>query len=457
MFDLKGKKILILGAGKSGLSVAKFVIKQNPNEIILSDIKSRAKLSEDVLAMEKVGVILETDGHRDENFIHSDIIVISPGIPVLPKWIDIAKRNNKIFIGEIEFAYQFMKEYPIKIIAITGTNGKTTTAQLVYEILNNQLGEKVALGGNIGKPFCDLLDDIKKYMYVVLEISSFQLETIIDFKPFISVILNITDDHLDRYQTMQAYAEAKANIFRNQTQNEFLILNYDDRFTNIMLSMAKCTKILFSAYNSLKDGYYVENDKFIKNVFGKKEEIFSTKEVKLIGKHNQENILASMIISDILRMDFNKTKDVVKNFKGLSHRIEFSGEINGKKFYDDSKGTNIDAVLKAVKTFDDDLILILGGREKNTDFNQLYNILPKNVKKIIAFGENKEKIQNIFKDKVKVVLASSMEEVIRKSLDEKDIKIVLFSPGCASFDMYKNYEERGNDFKRCVQKVAKNA
>ena len=456
MFDLKGKKILILGAGKSGLSVAKFAIKQNPNEVILSDVKSKNKLSQEVIALEKNGVILETDGHKDESFIHSDIIVISPGVPVLPKWLDIVKRNNKIFIGEIEFAYRFMKEYPIKIIAITGTNGKTTTTQLVYEILNNQLGEKVGLGGNIGKPFCDLLDDIKKYTYVVLEISSFQLETIIDFKPFISVILNITDDHLDRYQTMQAYAEAKANIFRNQTQNEFLILNYDDRFTNIMISMAKCTKILFSAYNSLKDGYYVENEKFIKNVFGRKEELFSTKEVKLIGKHNQENILASMIISDILRMDFNKTKDVIKNFKGLSHRIEFSGEINGKKFYDDSKGTNIDAVIKAIKTFDDDLILILGGREKNTDFNQLYNILPKNVKKIIAFGENKEKIQNIFKDKIKVVTASSMEEVIKKSIDEKDVKIVLFSPGCASFDMYKNYEERGNDFKRCVQKVAKN-
>lgn len=455
--ELNGKNILVLGAGKSGVSVAKFALKKNPNQIILSDIKSRFKLSEEVLELEKQGVILETDGHKDESFIHSDIIVISPGVAVIPKWLDMVKRNNKLFIGELEFAYQFCKKYPVKIVAITGTNGKTTTAKLVYEILKNQNGDKVALAGNIGTPFCELLDNIDKYTYIVLEVSSFQLETIIDFTPFISVILNITDDHLDRYQTLQAYAEAKANIFKNQKQNEFLLLNNDDKFTNIMYSMAKCTKILFSANTTLKDGYYVENDKFIKNVFGKREEIFSTNELKLIGKHNQENVLASIIISDILKLDFLKTKEVIKNFEGLSHRIEFSGEINGKKFYDDSKGTNIDAVIKAVRTFNEDMVLILGGREKNTDFYQLHNVLPKYVKKIIAFGENKEKIKSIFKDKVNVLEANSMEDVIKNAVAEKDVKIVLFSPGCSSFDTYKNYEERGNDFKRCIQKVAKNA
>jgi len=453
--DLKGKNILILGAGKSGVSVAGFALKKNPNQIILSDIKSRAKLPEEVLELEKKGVILETDGHKDESFIHSDIIIISPGIAVIPRWLDIVKRNNKLFMGEIEFAYQFCNKYPVKVIAITGTNGKSTTTKLVYEILRDQVADKVAMAGNIGTPFCDLLENIEKYNYIILEVSSFQLETIIDFKPFISVILNITDDHLDRYQTMQTYAEAKANIFKNQTQNEFLLLNNDDKFTNIMSSMAKCTKILFSAYNPLKDGYYIENDKFIKNVFGKKEEILSTKEPKLIGRHNQENILVSIIISDILKLDFLKTKQVIKKFEGLSHRIEFVGEINGKKFYDDSKGTNIDSVIKAVRSFDENMVLILGGREKNTDFKQLYNVLPQNVKKIIAYGENREKIKSIFSEKVHVMEAASMEDVIKKSLAEKDVKIVLLSPGCASFDMYKNYEERGNDFKKCVQKAAK--
>ncbi|MCX7697846.1 MAG: UDP-N-acetylmuramoyl-L-alanine--D-glutamate ligase [Candidatus Goldbacteria bacterium] len=455
--DINGKKILILGAGKSGISVAKFVLNRNPAQIILSDIKTRSKLPEDALALEKKGVILETDGHKDESFIHSDIIVISPGIPVTPKWIDIIRRNNKIFMGELEFAYQFCKEYPIRIIAITGTNGKTTTTKLVYEILKDQLGEKVAMAGNVGIPFCDILENVSKYTHIVLEVSSFQLETIIDFKPFISVILNITDDHMDRYPNMQAYAEAKANIFKNQTQDEFLLLNYDDKFTKIMSSMAKCTKILFSAYTILKDGYYVENDMFVKNIFGKREELFSTKELKLPGKHNQENVITSIIISDILKLNFSKTQEVIKNFKGLSHRIEYVGEINGKKFYNDSKGTNIDAVIKAVRTFNENMILILGGREKNTDFRQLYDVLPPYVKKIIAFGENREKIKNIFKDKVNVVEAINMDDVIKKSVSERDVKIVLFSPGCASFDMYKNYEERGDDFKKCVQKVIKNA
>ncbi|HPD18114.1 MAG TPA: UDP-N-acetylmuramoyl-L-alanine--D-glutamate ligase [Candidatus Goldiibacteriota bacterium] len=455
--DLTGKNILILGAGKSGVSVAKFALNKNPGQIILSDVKSRAKLSEAALELEKKGVILETDGHKDESFIHSDIIVVSPGVAVIPKWLDIVKRNNKLFMGEIEFAYQFCKEYPLKIIAITGTNGKTTTTKLVYEMLRKQMGEKVTMAGNVGTPFCEILNEIHKYDYVVLEVSSFQLETIIDFKPYISVILNITDDHLDRYQTLQAYAEAKANIFRNQTQKDFLLLNNDDKFTGIMSSMAKCTKILFSANNVLKDGYYVENGKFIKNVFGRRNELFETKELKLMGQHNQENVLPAIIISDILGLDFSGTREVIKNFEGLSHRIEFSGEINGKKFYNDSKGTNVNAVIKAVRTFNEDMVLILGGREKNTDFKQLYAVLPGNVKKIIAFGENREKIRNIFKDKVNVSEADNMDDVIKKSLEEKETKIVLFSPGCASFDMYKNYEERGNDFKRSVQKAAKDA
>lgn len=454
---LNGKNILILGAGKSGVAAARFALKKNPNQIILSDIKTRSKLSEEVLELEKKGVILETEGHKDESFIHSDIIVISPGVVVIPRWLDIVKRNNKLFIGELEFAYQFCKEFPVKIIAITGTNGKTTTTKLVYEILKKQMEDKVAMAGNIGTPFCDILDNISNLTYIILEVSSFQLETIIDFKPFISVILNITEDHLDRYQTMQAYAEAKANIFKNQIQKDFLLLNNNDKFTNIMGSMAKCTKILFSAYNTLKDGYYVENEKFIKNVFGKREELFSTSELKLIGKHNQENVLIAIIISDILKLDFVKTQQEIKNFEGLSHRIEFSGEMNGKKFYNDSKGTNIDAVIKAVMAFNENIVLILGGREKNTDFYKLYNVLPKNVKKIITFGENREKIKSIFGDKVNAEVANSMEDVIRNSVATQDVKVVLFSPGCASFDMYKNYEERGNDFKRCIQKVAKNA
>jgi UDP-N-acetylmuramoylalanine--D-glutamate ligase len=455
MMELSGKNILVLGAGKSGISAARFAMTKNPANVILSDVKSRAKLPEEALALEKQGVILETDGHSDDSIMRSDIIIISPGIPVDPRWSEMIKRHNKILLGEIEFAYQFCAGKGQKLIAITGTNGKTTVTTLMHEIIGAQTGGRAALAGNVGTPFCDILPDLGKYSHIVLEISSFQLETVKDFKPFISIILNITDDHLDRYLSMQAYAEAKAKIFKNQTDKEFLLLNRADRFTDIMVSMARCSKVFFSAYGILNDGYYVENGFFVKHVFGKKEQLFKISDMKLAGRHNHENVLSCLMASDILGLDMKKTIETIKNFKGLHHRIEYSGEINGKRFYDDSKGTNIDAVIKAVQTFTEDMILILGGREKNTDFYQLYDVLPANVKKILAFGENREKIKSIFKDKVDVLEALSMEEVVRKCAAADGISVALLSPGCASFDMFKNYEHRGNEFKKFVQKVAR--
>lgn len=455
MIEIAGKNILVLGAGKSGISAARFALTKKPASVVLSDIKPRAKLPEDALALEKAGVKLETDGHNDDSIMRSDIIIISPGIPVDPRWNEMIKRHNKVLLGEIEFAYQFCGENGPKIIAITGTNGKTTVTTLMNEVINAQLPGKAALAGNVGTPFCDVLPELAKYSYIVLEVSSFQLETIKDFKPYISIILNITDDHLDRYSSMQAYAEAKARVFKNQTAKEFLLLNRADRFTDIMVSMAKCSKVFFSAYAPLPDGYYVENGVFIKHVFGKKVPLFRTSEMRLTGKHNEENVLSCLIASDILGLDAKKTVETIKSFKGLHHRIEFSGEANGRKFYDDSKGTNIDAVIKAVQTFSEDMVLILGGREKNTDFYQLYDVLPANVKKIMAFGENREKIRNVFRDKVDVLEAQSMEEVVRKCAAVEGVKVVLLSPGCASFDMFKNYEHRGNEFKKYVAKVMK--
>ncbi len=456
MIELAGKNILVLGAGKSGISAARFALTKKTARVILSDLKPKSKLPEEALALEKQGLVLETEGHSDDSIMQADVIVISPGIPVDPRWNEMIKRHNKALLGEIEFAYQFCAQYGPKIIAITGTNGKTTVSTLMHEILKAQIGGRAALAGNVGTPFCDLLPQMAGYTHVVLEISSFQLETIKDFNPYISVILNITDDHLDRYPSMQAYAEAKANIFKNQGPGEFLLLNSDDRFTDIMIPMAKCSKVFFSAYSALKDGYYMENGVFIKHVFGKKEPLFKAGEMKLAGRHNHGNVLACLIASDILGLDMKKTIEAVKNFSGLHHRIEFSGEVSGKKFYDDSKGTNIDAVIKAVQTFSEDTILILGGREKNTDFFQLYDALPANVKKIMAFGENGEKIKNIFRDKVEVLEAISMEEVVRKCAATSGVSVVLLSPGCASFDMFKNYEHRGNEFKKYVQKVMRN-
>jgi UDP-N-acetylmuramoylalanine--D-glutamate ligase len=451
MLDIDGKTILILGAGKSGISAARFLLTRRVKKIILSDSKPEAKFDQEALDLKKSGVVLEPDGHKDESFLEADIIIVSPGVPIQPKWREVAARNNKLLMGDVEFASQFTTA---KIIAITGTNGKTTVTTLIYEIFRAQLGDKVELAGNIGIPFCDMLMEGKKPEYVVLELSSFQLEAIRDFKPLVSIILNVTDDHQDRYLNMQEYAMAKANIFRNQSPSDHLILNTEDKLTNIMSSMASPAKHYFSAYRELENGYYFKDGSFIKSINGRKEELFKAADIKLIGKHNYENVLSCVITADIVKLDMAKAVDTIKNFTGLHHRIEFVAEVKGVKYYDDSKGTNVDAVLKAVDTFKEDMALILGGREKGTDFSPLYDTLPTNVKLIVALGENREKIKGIFSSKVEVLTSETMEDAVDKCFKAQGIKVVLLSPACASFDLFKSYAHRGDEFKKYVLKAA---
>jgi UDP-N-acetylmuramoylalanine--D-glutamate ligase len=454
MIEVTDKNVLVLGAGKSGVSAARFAKKLGAQKVILSDVKSRAKLDEAALSIEKEGILLETDGHKNDSVLGADIIIISPGIALRGEWYDMAKRHDKFITGEVEFAYRFMDKSAV-VIGITGTNGKTTATSLMYEILKAHFGERAAMAGNIGIPFCDVVSDRKGYTHIVLEISSFQLETIKDFRPHVASILNITDDHLDRYDNMQAYAEAKARIFLNQFPEDVLILRKEDKFTDIMASMSRSRKVFFSANGEYDECYFTEAGAYYKKTGGKREKLFSAEGIQLVGKHNAENILSCVITADVLGLDMRVTETAVKAFKALAHRIEFVAETAGKKYYDDSKGTNIDAVIKAVDSFTEDTALILGGREKNTDFYQLKRVLPANVKKIIALGENRDKIEGVFGDRLEVVKCASMEEAVAASLP-MDVKIVLLSPGCASFDLFKNYAHRGDEFKKYVLKAAKN-
>jgi UDP-N-acetylmuramoylalanine--D-glutamate ligase len=451
MIDLNGKSVVVMGAGKSGVSTVKFLLDRGVKKIVLSDSKSRAKLDEAALELEKKGVTLETDGNKDSSVLNADIIIISPGVPIQQQWREIAARHDKLLIGDVEFASQFTDA---KLIAITGTNGKTTVTTLIYDIMKEQLGDKVELAGNIGIPFCDLLRAGKKPEYIVLEISSFQLEAIKDFKPLVAIVLNVTEDHLDRYASIQEYAQTKANIFRNQTRDEFLILNAGDRFTKIMTSMSRSTKVYFSGYNEIENGYYFMDGKFIKNTSGKKETLLTTEGLKLAGKHNYENILACVITAELLKLDMAKAIGTIKDFNSLHHRIEYAGEVRGIKCYDDSKGTNVDAVLKAMDSFTKDMALILGGREKGTDFTPILEKLTPNIKAIIALGENRDKIESIFSPKIAVHKAESMEEAVNAGLAVPGIKILLLSPACASFDLFRNMAHRGDEFKKYVLKAA---
>ncbi len=452
--DINGKNVVVLGAGKSGVSAAVLAKKKGAAKVVLSDVKPKAKMEQNVVDLEALGVEIEAGGHGNETILNADMIVVSPRVPLAGAWHDMAKRHNKEVVGEIEFAYGFM-EKGVKIVGITGTNGKTTVTTLTNEIFKSQLGDKAVLAGNIGIPFCDVVCEKKGYTHVIMEISSFQLDTIKEFKTDAAVILNITDDHLDRYDSMQAYAESKARIFLNHGPEDVLVLNRSDRFTEIMASMSASRKLYFSAYAESDDCYFFADNAYYKKINGKKEKLFSAEGIKLIGKHNTENILACLALAEACGLDMKKAEETIKAFKGLPHRIEFVAEAAGKKFYDDSKGTNVDAVIRALETFDRPLALILGGREKNTDFGQLKKVLPKNVKTIIALGENRDKIEGIFADVVPVVKCASMEEAVNAGYS-LDVEVVLLSPACASFDLFKSYAHRGDEFKKYVLKAANN-
>ncbi len=456
MTEVSGKAFMVIGAGKSGVSAARLLLKKGAARVVLSDVKPCSKFPEEAFNLKKEGLILECDGNLADTALHSDAVIVSPGVPLAGNWYETVRRNNKALIGEVEFAYGFIKNTGAKIAAVTGTNGKTTTATLLYEIMKAKFGDKAALGGNVGIPVCDLVVEGASYERIVLEISSFQLETIKDFRPDAAVILNITDDHLDRYANMQEYAQAKANIFRNQPESGLLALNSDDRFTGIMSTMSRSAKKLFSANGPVAEGWYYDAGAFYRAENGSVTKLFDTEGMKLSGRHNYENILACLIIAEELGVSPAEAEPVIKNFKGLPHRIEFSGEVKGRKFYDDSKGTNIDAVIKAVNSIEADTALILGGREKGTDFTQLLPVLPPQVKCIIAFGENKDRVEEVFASKVPVIKASDMDDIVKKSLEIEGIKAVLLSPGCASFDMFRDYKHRGNEFKKSVKKAAEN-
>lgn len=456
MTDILGKSFMVVGAGKSGISAVKLLLEKGAGRVVLSDIKPCSKFPDEAFQLKKEGLILECDGNLADTALHADVVIVSPGVPLTGNWYETARRNNKLIIGEVEFAYGFMKKNGAKIAAVTGTNGKTTAAALLYEIMKAKFGDKAALGGNIGIPACDLVAGGAKPEIVVLEVSSFQLETIKDFRPDVAVILNITEDHLDRYASMQEYAQAKANIFRNQSETDVLALNNDDRFTGIMLTMSRSAKKIFSVNGPVAEGWYYDAGTFYKSERGRVTRLFGTDGVKLLGRHNYENILACMILAEALGVSPAEAEPVIKNFRGLPHRIEFSGEVRGRRFYDDSKGTNIDAVIKAVNSIDENTVLILGGREKGTDFTRLLPLLPPQVKHIIAFGENKDKVEEVLAVRVPVTKASDMDDVVKKSLEIKDIKAVLLSPGCASFDMFRDYKHRGNEFKKSVKKAAEN-
>lgn len=438
----KNKKVFILGMAKSGYEAAKLLSKDN--KVLITDMKEQNKQHVDDLISRGVEYVI-TDKPEELLDDSYDMMVKNPGILPTHKCVQKARELNIKIINEVELAYSYLPR-DIKIIGITGSNGKTTTTTLVYEFLK-AAKKSVCLGGNIGYPLCSLVDKIKPEDILLLEISDHQLVDMYDFKCDISALLNLSETHLDLHGTYDNYKKAKKKIFNNQIESDIAILNYDDKEVMQLTSDVKVQKKYFSVKE--KKDVYIEND-IIK--IGNFE--LNTKDIKLKGIHNYENIMAALLIIDTLGIDLECTRDVLKNFNGVEHRIEFVREINGVTYYNDSKSTNPVATITALNTFTNPTILLLGGFERNQNFNELSDYLG-HVKCIICYGETKNRIKE-FADKqnIKCFAFDSLKESIQKAVEISERNdTVLLSPASASWDQYDNFETRGNEFKETIWKL----
>ncbi len=449
MIDLKEKKVSIIGAVRSGIGAAKLVKKVGGVPFV-SDMADDDKIKDSIAMLKSENISFET-GIHSEKVYNCDLMVISPGVPGDSAVVRFANQNNIKMISEIELAYYYCSG---KVIAITGTNGKTTTTSLCGYLFN-QCGVKTYTAGNIGLAFSEIALDVKPDEYVSLEVSSFQLDLIENFKPKIAMILNITPDHLNRYEnSIEKYAGSKQRVYKNQDENDFLILNADSQSVSDYLQKHKSKDCFFSVSKAQKNGCYVEKDKVFFAKDGQTTFSCDRDDIFIKGEHNLSNAMAVISAAKILGFENEKIIAALRSFQGVEHRLELVREINGVKFINDSKATNVDSVWYALRSFSSPIYLILGGQDKGNDYNQIKSLVEEKVKKIYAIGSSADKVFNFFHKIVKVEMKPSMDDVIMSAVKEaREGEIVLLSPACASFDMYNNYEHRGKVFKEAVNKL----
>jgi UDP-N-acetylmuramoylalanine--D-glutamate ligase len=450
--NVKGKRVLVVGLGKSGVASALF-LESRGARVTVSDSKAEAQLNEEIPALLDRGIVVETGKHGERTFRDQDLIVVSPGVPfdVLP--LQNARRLNIPVIGEIELAAQNVKG---SIVAITGSNGKTTTTTLAGEIIASG-GAKALVGGNIGTPAISFADQSSPETWVVLEVSSFQLETIQTFRPKIAVVLNVTPDHLDRHGSMENYTSAKARIFENQTAQDFAVLNLDNHAAANLAKGLTPKVFWFSRAKEVERGAFVRGGNILFKD-AKAVEVMPVAEIPLKGAHNLENVLASVCIGMLAGVEPEKIRRAVKEFKAVEHRLEFVADVDGVQYFNDSKATNVDATIKALESFPKNIHLILGGKDKGSDYTLLNALLTERVKQVYTIGAAAQKIEQQIGCTVPIVSAATLENAIRKAAQAATAgDIVLLAPACASFDQFESYEHRGRVFKEVVQTLADRA
>jgi UDP-N-acetylmuramoylalanine--D-glutamate ligase len=444
--NIKNQKISIIGGARSGLGAAKLAKSLGALPFV-SDSGNEDKLKSSIGILKNEKIEYEIGIHSDKVF-DCDLMVVSPGVPSDAEVIKTAKNKKIKIVSEIEFAYWFCKA---NIIAITGTNGKTTTTSLCGYLFN-ECGFKTYTAGNIGLAFSEIVLNANENEFVSLEISSFQLDLIEKFKSKIAMILNITPDHLNRYEnSIDKYALSKMKIFENQNPDDFLILNKDSEIVNHYFKSSRSKSLFFSTSTKVTNGCYQENG-IIKFVLEDKEEFTcSISDIFIQGEHNIQNAMAVIIAAKIFNLDNEKITNALRSFKGVEHRLELVREIEGVKFINDSKATNIDSVIVALKSFNNPILLILGGQDKGNDYSMIEDLVTDKVKKIYAIGVSSNKVFNYFHNKVKTEIKKDLDEVINSAINEaRSGDIVLLSPACASFDMFDNYEHRGKVFKEII-------
>lgn len=453
MMEWKDKNVLVIGTGISGIAATDLLMEVGANVILFDAneaidkevVKGKLKKSEGVQIA--VGELEKTDKEKVE------YVVISPGVPIDNPFVNELRDAGKVILGEVELAYSLSKG---KIAAITGTNGKTTTTALVGEILKAHYSSSFVVG-NIGIPYTSVATQIKEDAAVAAEISSFQLETIHEFRPQVSAVLNITPDHLNRHYTMENYTNTKLRVAENQTKEQVCVLNYEDSILREKAKEVNAKVFYFSSMQELEEGIYLKADGDI--IFaqdGKKDCVCNISELNLLGKHNYENVMAGVAISYFMGVPMECIRTVIKNFVAVEHRIEYVTEKNGVKYYNDSKGTNTDAAIQGIRAMVTKTVLIGGGYDKGSEYDDWIQAFDGKVKLLVLLGQTSDKIaacarKNGFDQ---IIQVSSLEEAVKVSAEHAEPgEAVLLSPACASWGMFKNYEERGKIFKELVRNL----
>jgi UDP-N-acetylmuramoylalanine--D-glutamate ligase len=465
--NLRGKKVLVVGIARSGVAAARLLVSRGAT-VTANDIKPEAELGAAADELRKLGVTLSLGAHPESVFANADLIVLSPGVPADLSPLESARRAGVEIISEPELAGRFLRG---RMIGVTGSNGKTTVTTLVGELMR-AAGADVIVGGNIGTPLTSLIEKTTENTWTVAELSSFQLEMIDSLRVNVAVVTNITPDHLDRHGSFENYVRAKHRIFLNQTEDDWAVLNGRDQATAEMVAKmgARSRRVYFSsrgpeAAAGVAAGAYVRNGRVCTTMMADREgevDVMAMEEIPLPGMHNVENVLTALAATFCALgagvRDLPALVDATKRFKGVEHRIEYVAEIGGVRFYNDSKATNVDSTVKALEAFERNIIVILGGKDKGSDYTLLTTLIRERVKLIILIGAASDKIAEQLQGAAKMIRAGSMQDAVLKAVEIATAgDVVLLTPACASFDMFDNYEHRGRVFKEAVRDLASRA